>query len=69
MKNFNTTDIFFAAYLINKGYPVVNYETVIRTRKKYFFNIPDGDYKNLKIEFMNSRENEIKQKIEMLKNL
>jgi len=64
-----TTDIFYAAFLMFKGYPVVNYETIIRTRKKYYFSIKEDDYKNLKLEYISSKENEIKQRIEGLKNL
>jgi hypothetical protein len=58
-------DLWFAAYLLRKGYDVTDFECFdpVRKRFQYSFEIKSEDeYKKLKLEFKNSDESRIKQR-------
>lgn len=63
------TDLYFAAYLIISGYIVKDYQNVTERRLKFFFEIDDDKYKEMRIAFASSEASKIKQTIEELKDL
>lgn len=64
-----TTDLFFAAYLVVKGFKVVDFIKVMPRKGKFIFEIKDEEYKTLKLDFTQSEVSKIKQTIEELKDL
>ena len=64
-----TTDLFFAAFLKLKGYELKDFELVAKGKGKFRFVISREDYKNMKLEFVNSDISKIKQNIEEIKDL
>ena len=64
-----TTDLFFMAFLIQKGYTVSKYEVIGKGKISCEFEITNDEWKSLKLEFNNSDASKIKQIIEQLKDL
>ena len=64
-----TTDLFFMAFLINKGYSVKKYDVIAKGKISCYFEIADEDWKSLKLEFNSSEASKLKQIIEQLKDL
>lgn len=62
-------DIWFCAFLINKGHEVVNYQVIERGKISCQFDIADDSWKQLKLEFHNSEISEYKAIIDKLKDL
>lgn len=52
----NTTDIWFAAYLLLKDIKVEKFEVVARGKGKYFFDITDEAWQQHKLDFNNNSE-------------
>ena len=65
---YRTTDLWFAAFLIKRGYNVVDIERN-GGRGSWGFEISEDEHKKLKIEFSNSEVSEIKFTIEKLKDM
>lgn len=65
----NTTDLFFSAFLLIKGIKVEKFEVISRGKGRYFFNLSDEDWGNLKLEFNNGELVRYKTAIEQLKDL
>lgn len=64
-----TTDLFFMAFLIHKGYEIKKYDVISKGRISCQFDISDEIWKDLKLEFNNSEASKLKQTIEQLKDL
>lgn len=64
-----TTDLFFMAFLIHKGYEIKKYEVIGKGKISCQFDITDENWKLLKLEFNNSEASKLKQTIEQLKDL
>jgi hypothetical protein len=67
--NMKTSDIFFAAFLRLKGYAVKDFEVISRGRGRFIFDISENDWKQRKLEFLQSDINKIKLHQEELKDL
>lgn len=65
----SSTDLWFCAFLRKKGYKIISYDILARGKGRFHFSIEEGLWKELKLEFNNSELSEIKQNIEMLKDL
>lgn len=66
----STTDLWFAAYLIEiKGQKLANFENTSRNRGKFFFDMPAEDWHKYKLEFNSSETSKIKHGQEKLKDL
>ena len=46
----STTDLWFASFLKMEGYEITKYEVLARNRGKFYFNISDNDWKELKLK-------------------
>ena len=57
----STTDLWFAAYLQLRGYICADFEKLERKRCRFKFDISEGDWKKLKVEFLKSDISKIKQ--------
>ena len=64
-----TTDLWFASYLLLKGETVANFVKIAPRKAKYQFDISDDAWKQYKLEFFSSDIQQIKQKQEQLKDL
>jgi len=64
-----TTDVWFSAFLMHKGYKIDVYEVVTRGKVKCKFNISQEDWQKLKLEFNNSELIKFKALIDQLKDL
>ena len=66
----SSTDIWFTTFLIEiKGYKLADYDVIGRGRGKFYFDIPDKEWKQEKIDFMKSDLAKAKQGQEKLKDL
>ena len=64
-----TTDLWFASYLLLKGETVANFVKVGPRKARFQFNIEDEAWKRYKLEFFSGDIQQIKQKQEQLKDL
>lgn len=64
-----TTDIWFSAFLKMKGYPVVNFDVLPKSKGRFHFNIQDEDWKKMKLEFDASDISKIKMNQIALKDM
>lgn len=64
-----TTDIWFASYLLYKGFELYDFEVIHRGKGKYKFNITEDEWKKLKLEFSTSETNAIKSHHLSLKDM
>ena len=65
----STSDIWFASYLLYKGYKLLNFEVTQRGKGTYSFDINHEEWKQLKLEFSRSETNSIKAQHIALKDL
>lgn len=65
----NTTDVWFIAFLMNKGHQITKYEVISRGKISCYFNINDNDWRDLKLEFNNSELIKFKALIQQIKDL
>lgn len=64
-----TTDIWFASYLLYKGYVLTDFDVIHRGKGKYKFEITEEQWKELKLEFSSSETNAIKSHHLSLKDM
>lgn len=65
----NTTDIWFAAFLRNKGFNMKTVEVIKRGKGKFYFEIDDESWKSMKLDFLKSDFCKCKELISQLKDL
>lgn len=64
-----TTDIWFAAFLMYKNIKISKYEKIEHRKGKYYFNLTDEQWNNYKLEFNNSELIKFKGLVEQVKDL
>lgn len=64
-----TTDIWFASFLLNKGHKIADFELVGKHRGKYKFNITDEEWKQFKLEYISSDIKKLEELHKQLKDL
>ena len=64
-----SSDIWYCAYLMLKGYKIVTYDVIGRGRVKCGFEITEEEWHIFKIEFNNSELIKFKATIEQIKDL
>jgi 5,10-methylene-tetrahydrofolate dehydrogenase/methenyl tetrahydrofolate cyclohydrolase len=64
-----TRDLWIAAFMINEGEKLVKFEVISRGKAKFYFNITDERYNELKLKFFQHDLSKIKQTMEELKDL
>jgi len=65
----DTSDVWFTAFLMSKGYKIKDYEVINRGKVKCKFEITDVDWQKLKLEFNNSDIIKFKSYIDQIKDL
>lgn len=65
----SSTDLWFCAFLKKKGHKLVTYDVISRGKGRFYFDLDDATWKDLKLEFNNSDLSEIKQNVESFKDL
>lgn len=65
----STTDIWFASYLLYKGFELADFEVIKRGKGSYTFDITDEEWKDFKLDFSKSETNAIKSHHIALKDL
>jgi hypothetical protein len=65
----DTTDIWFASYLMLNGYEIADFEIIRKGRGRYFFKIPDEKWKELRLGFNASDVSKVKMHHLSLKDL
>lgn len=65
----STSDVWFTAFLMSKGYKIKDYEVIGRGRVKCHFDLNDSEWQSLKLEFNNSDIIKFKSYIDQIKDL
>jgi len=65
----STTDIWFTAFLDSKGIKISKYDVVRRGKGIFYFDLPDQEWRELKLEFSKSSECRYKECVEKIKDL
>lgn len=65
----NTTDIWFTAYLMHRGYKIAKYDVIGKGKARCHFEISEEDWNQLKLDFNNSDLIKFKGLIEQVKDL
>ncbi len=65
----DTTDVWFVAFLMHKGYKISKYDVITKGKVKCYFDISDSNWKELKLEFNNSDLSQFKSLIDKVKDL
>lgn len=65
----STSDVWFMAFLMSKGYKIEKYSVIMRGKIRADFTFTDDQWKDLKLEFQNSDLVKFKSYIEQLKDL
>lgn len=65
----NTTDIWFAAYLMHRGYKIHKYDVIGKGKTRCHFDLADEVWTQLKLDFNNSEFIKFKGLIEQVKDL
>jgi hypothetical protein len=64
-----TTDIWFASFLMLKGYKVQDFEVINKGRGRYSFDIDESSWKEIKLQFSFSDIAKIKMNQLALKDM
>ena len=64
-----TTDVWFAAYLVSQGHPIISYDVIHRGKVKCKFQVTEEQWRGYKTEFMQSELSKFKGIIEQIKDL
>ena len=64
-----TTDIWFASYLVSLGHEIKDFEVLGRHKGRYKFDLPDEDWKKLKLSYIQSEAKKIEELHKQLKDL
>jgi hypothetical protein len=65
----SSSDVWFTAFLMDKGEKIKRYEVIARGRVKCFFDLTDDQWRDYKLEFNNSDVVRFKALIEQIKDL
>lgn len=65
----NSTDLWFCAFLMSRGFEVKKYDVIFRGKARFYFDISEDDWKKYKLEFNNSDLVKYKMLIDQLKDL
>lgn len=65
----NSTDVWFCAFLMHKGYKIQSYKIIARGKVACDFNMTDEEWQKLKLEYNNSDISSYKALIEKIKDL
>lgn len=65
----NSTDVWYIAFLISKGFEIKNYQIVNKGKVNCYFEIDDEAWKKIKLEFHSSEISKFKAIIEKIKDL
>lgn len=65
----STTDVWFSAFLQDKGYKLTKFDVITRGKGRYYFDISEEEWRKMKIAFNNSDLMKYKYLIESLKDL
>lgn len=65
----NTTDIWFTAFLMYKGHKILKFDKLSKGKGKFYFDLSDEEWSNLKLEFNNTEFIKFKSLIEQVKDL
>lgn len=65
----NTSDVWFMAFLMSKGYKIEKYQVIARGRIRAEFSFSEIQWQELKLEFNNSELIKYKALIDQLKDL
>ncbi len=63
------TDVWFCAFVINKGHSIKKYDVLSRGKVCCYFEITEDEWKSLKLEFNNSELINFKGIINNIKDL
>lgn len=64
-----TTDVWFTAFVVLKGHKIVDYERIGQHKGRYKFSISTEEWKQLKLEFIQSEVKRIEEVHKQLKDL
>lgn len=56
----STTDIWFSSFLRMKGHDVKNFEVFSKNKGKFYFDVPEDEWKELRLAFDSSDISKIK---------
>jgi len=65
----NSTDIWFCAWLLLRGYVICKHESTSKNKVKCYFNVDDSTWNEEKIAFLQSDIGKYKMAIEQIKDL
>jgi len=65
----SSTDVWFIAFLMNKGFKIKSYTVLHNHKVKCFFDIKEEEWQKLKLEFNNSELVKFKGLIDQIKDL
>jgi len=65
----DTTDIWFASYLMIHNHRPVDFEIIKKGRGKYFFDVTDDEWKDFRLKFNSSDVSKVKMHHLSLKDL
>lgn len=65
----SSSDVWFTAFLLDKGEKIERYEVIARGRVKCFFKLTDQQWQDYKLDFNNSEVVKYKALIEQIKDL
>lgn len=65
----NTSDVWFMAFLMSKGYKIERYQVIARGRIRAEFTFSDAEWQSLKLEFNNGELVKYKALIDQIKDL
>lgn len=68
-KLLSTTDVWFASFLIHKGYQVKTFDKLGPGKVKFYFDLTEDEWKQMKLDFNNSELVKFKSIIGQLKDL
>lgn len=65
----STTDLWLASYVIHSGTPLADYKVLGPRKVSFQFDIEDGAWKKLKLDYFGSEIAEFEKIMEKLKDL
>lgn len=65
----SSTDLWFCSFVIMKGFQLAQYDLIGKGKARYYFDMSETEWKELKLEFNNSDFSKFKQIQESLKDL
>jgi hypothetical protein len=69
MSSKKSTDLYFNAFLLLKGYKIERYDVNDKHKVTCYYKISDEEWQKLRLEFASSEFSNIKMAIEKIKDL